>query len=155
MSTLSIRRVSHSEILGARNAAELIDEYAAECSRPDANPQASIYDAMEQAGALQCFGAYLENGPAELDELIGFASVVSAVMPHNGKRVATIESIFVLSAQRHTCAGTDLLTAAEEYAAEAGCADLLYTARIYSPLEKVLLRRLKCLPTHTVFTRRL
>jgi hypothetical protein len=143
----TIRRVSYSEILGALNARALISEYAAECSLADHDPQHQMYAAMEECGALQCFGAYVA------DELIGFASVVNAVMPHNGKRAATMESLFVLASCRDGCAGNDLLSAVEEYASGIGCGPLLYTARIGSRLEKVLSRRSGCLASHTVFTR--
>jgi GNAT superfamily N-acetyltransferase len=129
------------------NAQVLIDEYAAECSIFCHDPQVEMYAAMERSGALQCFGAFLAN------ELIGFVSVLSAVMPHHGKRVATIESLFVLPAHRDSGAGDDLLSAAEQYATESECVALLYTARIGSTLEKILSRRAGCEASHTVFTR--
>lgn len=147
MASVSIRRCSYSEILAAPNASELIDEYAAECSLPDHNPQAAMYAAMEQNGALVCFGAYVAG------DLIGFVSMLTAIMPHNGKRAATIESLFVLSARRFTGAGDDLLVAAEQHAADLECVALLYTTRIGSRLEKILKHRAGCDASHTVFTR--
>jgi GNAT superfamily N-acetyltransferase len=146
MSAPFIRRVSHLAILCARNAQQLIDEYAAECSVPHPNPQAEMYGVMEQAGALQCFGAYVA------DELVGFLSLVNSPMPHNGKRVATVESFFVLASQRGSGAGNALLAAAKEYAFEWGCPGILHTARVGSRLEKVLSRRAGCERSHTVFT---
>jgi GNAT superfamily N-acetyltransferase len=147
MSTPPIRRVSYWQILCARNARELIGQYAAECSVPDYHPQSEIYAALEHSGALQCFGAYLA------DELIGFISVLSAVMPHNGVRVANIESFFVLSPQRRCGTGNALLSAAETYATESGCGALVYNARVGSRLEKILTRRANCERSHSVFTR--
>ena len=147
MSTTAVLRVSHVEILCAPNAQQLIDEYAAECSIPGADPQAERYAALEQSGALQCFAAYTD------DELIGFASVLSAVMLHNGRRMGTLESIFVSQNHRSSGAGNALLTAAEQYAAEVECVGLSYIPRIGSTMEKILLRRSDCLPTHTVYTR--
>ncbi len=146
-SSVTIRRVSYSEILTAHNAQQLIDEYAAECSIPDHNPQAEIYAAMEKNGVLVCFGAYVAG------DLVGFVSMLTAIMPHNGKRAATIESLFVLSAHRDSGAGNDLLAAAEYHAAWSMCVALLYTARIGSRLDKILSRRAGCEPSHTVFTR--
>ena len=147
MSTPSIRRVSYSEILSAPNAQRLIAEYAAECSIPDAEPQVAMYAAMEQAGALACFGAYAD------EELVGFISIVTSPMPHNGKRVATVESFFVRSLLRGCGAGNFLLDAAEEYATESGCLGILNTARIGSRLDNVLRRRAGYEATHTVHTR--
>jgi hypothetical protein len=146
MSTPSIRRVSFLEILGAPNAQQLIDGYAAECSIPGADPQVQMYSAMEQSRALQCFGAYIGA------ELVGFISVLNAPTPHRGKRVGSIESLFASPAHRNTGAGNCLLTAAEQYAHEISCEALLYTARVGSRLEKILSRRAGCKATHTVFT---
>ena len=147
MSTSAVLRVRHVAILCAPNAQLLIDEYAAECSIPEALPQAEMYAALEEIGALQCFGAYVD------EELVGFASVVSAVMPHNGRRSATLESIFVSADHRSSGAGNALLIAAEHYAAERECVAIIYSPRIGSTMERVLLRRCDCHPTHTVYTR--
>lgn len=146
MSTPTIRRVSHSEILCAVNATELIAEYAAECSLPGAEPQVKMYAAMEEAGVLQCIGAY------QRELLVGFVSVITTVMPHNGKRVATVESLFVSHSERPTGAGNALLDAAEMYSSESGCVALLNTARKGSRLDKVLARRSGARATHTVYT---
>ena len=147
MSTPTILRVSHADILEAENAAQLIAEYAAECSVPDANPQAEQYAALEQAGALQCFGAYVDG------TLIGFASVLTAIMPHHGKRVATVESIFVQAQSRTTDAALFLLSALEQYAAERDCVAMLSTARAGSQYDKLLQRRYNQTPSHSLYTR--
>lgn len=147
--TTQIRRVSYSEILAAPNATRLIDEYAAECSSPDHDPQVHMYAALEAVGALQCFGAYA----AEDELLVGFASVLIAISPHNGKRIASVESIFVPTRHRNTGAGNLLLTAVEDYAAAAECISLIYAARVGSRLHKVLLLRTECEPSHALFTR--
>ena len=146
MSTPLVRRVSHSEILCAVNAQQLIAEYAAECSVPDADPQVEKYAALEAAGALACFGAYVG------EELVGFASILMTGMLHTSKRVANIESLFVSSSQRFTGAGNALLLAAELDAAASGCVQLLATARIGSRLDKILTHRAGCKVTHVVFT---
>ena len=144
---LEIKPVSYSEILDAPNSAELLDAYAKDCVMPDYNPQRQIYQAMEKSGALYCFGAYVD------DVLIGFVSVVTGVMPHNGKREATIESLFVLPSHRATGAASELMTTVEKVSAVTGCVALLYTARAGSPLEVVLSRRPGCKESHTMFTR--
>lgn len=142
----TVRRVGHSEILGAVNATDLIAEYAAECSLPGAEPQVKMYAAMEEAGVLQCIGAY------QGERLVGFVNVLTTVMPHNGKRVATVESLFVAHSERPTGAGNALLDAAEMYASESECVALLNTARKGSRLDKVLSRRCGASATHTVYT---
>lgn len=149
MST-TIRRVSHLDILRAPNAAELLAEYAAECSIHDAAPQHEQYAAMEAAGALQCFGVYYHS----LDDpiLIGFVSVLSAILPHAGRRMSTVESIFVAKKFRGSAAGRDLMFAAERHAEEINSIGLTYLPRIGSALEKLLIGRHNCVPTHTQYT---
>lgn len=133
----------YSEILA--NSA-LIERYAVECA-VEADPQPEIYAALDQVGVLKCFGAYTGA------ELAGFVSLLMNVMPHNGKRIATIESIFAVPEHRNLGTGDALLDAAEAFAAASGCAALIYTARVGSALEKVLSRRHGCEHSHAMFTR--
>jgi GNAT superfamily N-acetyltransferase len=140
-----IRLVRYSDILGAPNAAELISEYAQECV-VQIDPQVEAYRAMERAGAFVAFGVY------DGDVLVGFASVLMAVMPHDGRKVGTVESIFVSEGHRRDTGGS-LMLALEDYAQSAGCADLLYTARVGSRMEWILSHRKKCRHTHSVHTR--
>jgi GNAT superfamily N-acetyltransferase len=134
------------DILGARNAQALLDAYAVECLLPGSEPQTAIYEAMERAGVLACFGAYTG------DELVGFITVLTSVMPHHGKRVATTESLYVEPSHRDSGAGDALLTAAKEFASESGCIVLLHTARVDSALETILSHRSGCIRSHAVFS---
>ena len=144
---VTIISVPFSVITDAPNAANLIRAYAAECLVPDAEPQPAIYEVMEKAGVLKCFAAYLD------DHLIGFCSVLSAIVPHDGHLVATTESLFVDPAYRHTSAFEDLFSTAEDYATQAGCRVLTCGARIGSRLDKVLARRAGFAATHTQHTK--
>ena len=146
---VKILPVSFVAILDAPNSGAIISAYAEECLVPGATPQRAIYSAMERAGALHCFAAYSE------DTLIGFASVLTARMPHTGDLVATLESLFVEPLHRDTGAANMLLDAAEQYALDTGCSDLTYAARVGSRLDKVLSRRAGCKLTHAQYTRRL
>ena len=94
-----------------------------------------------------------EGGGAKRWVLVGFVSVVTGVMPHNGKRTATIESLFALPSHRKYGIGDALLSAVEVLALKEGCVALLYTARVGSPLSVVLSRRPGCKESHTMFTR--
>lgn len=145
---VDIRKCGVAEVFDDPRSDVLIAEYAEECSEPGVDPQRPMYEAMEQSGVLQCFGAYVAGG------LIGFVTVLTSLMPHTGKRVATIESLFALTSHRASGAGEALLSAAEQYASATGCVRLLYTARINSRLNTVLSRRSGCEATHIVFSRR-
>jgi hypothetical protein len=103
--------------------------------------------AMEKAGALKCFAAYSE------DLMIGFCSVITAIVPHDGHLVSTTESLFVGPDYRHTSAFEDLFSAAERYATGAGCRVLCCSARVGSSLDKVLSRRTGFRATHRQHTK--
>ncbi len=148
-SAVKILPVSFAAILDAPNSADLLRAYAEECSVSGAEPQREIYSAMENAGALHCFASYVD------DLLIGFCTVLTAQMPHTGDRLATVESIFVDPTYRHSGAGDILLTAAEQFAREAGCSNLACLARLGSAFDVVLSRRACYHATHTQHTRRL
>ena len=142
---VEIRLVKSAEIFGAPNAEQLIEEYGRECLVP-IDPQVELYARMEDAGLLQCVGVYNSQG------LVGFASILIALMPHNGVQVGTVESVFVTERARRGM-GLALLSAIEGYAKAAGCVTLLYSVRIGSELEFVLGCRKECRRTHTTFTR--
>jgi hypothetical protein len=146
---LDIRPVSFSAIMDDPAFPGLFEAYRTECLVPDAQPQRAIYEAMEKAGALKCFAAYTGHGAT----LIGFVSVVMTVMPHLGKRLATIESIFVGPDYRTLGADDDLLTAAEQHTMDSGCLALTALPRVGSAFDKVLSHRSGYTLTHSQHTR--
>ena len=127
----------------------LLRAYAAECLVPDAEPQPAVYEAMERAGVLRCFAAY--SNPGSL--LVGFCSVLCAVVPHDGHLVAKTESLFVDPSYRHTSAFEDLFAAAEQHATAAGCRVLTCSARVGSQLDRVLACRTGFQHTHSQHTK--
>jgi GNAT superfamily N-acetyltransferase len=150
-----IQPVSVSVILDAPNSAELIRSYAEECLVADALPQRETYLAMERMGLLQCFGAFATSpaAPAAPALLIGFISVLISVLLHNGKRMGVVESIFVDQPYRSTGAGDQLLSAAEQYAAESNFLTLTCLPRVGSAFDKMLSRRPGYTLTHHQHTR--
>ena len=157
---IDIHPVPVAVIFDAPNSADLIRAYAKECLIPDAEPQRATYEAMEKAGALQCFAAYsyADFGDFVIGRdasalLIGIVSVIRASMPHSGQLVATVESLFVDPDYRGTGAGAKLLFAAEQYAEDSGCVALTCMARVGSTFDKVLSRRDGYALTHMQHTR--
>jgi GNAT superfamily N-acetyltransferase len=128
---LEIRPVSYAEILAQT---ELLNAYAEECSIPEIgvpDPQAEIYEQMQKLGMLQVFGAFDPD-------LIGFASLLLTVLPHYGKKVATVESLFVLPEYRTIGVGSELLAMIERFAKDEGCTAILYSAPAGGKLAKLL-----------------
>ena len=144
---VTILPVSFRDILDAPNAAFLIHAYSASCIVPDAEPQRPLYEAMERAGILHGFAAYA-NG-----SLIGFASVICSIMPHDGHLVGTMGEMFIDLPYRGTDAEDLLLSALEQTAADAGCRCFVCLARIDSKYSKRLAQREGFHPTQTQFTK--
>ena len=144
---LLIRPSTYAELIAQ---AELVKEYAAECSIPEigeVQPNGEIYVAMECIGVVQVFAAF------DNEQMIGFAAVLMPVMPHYSKRVATVESIFVTESQRKSGIGKDLMRTIEDYAKEKGCAAILYSAPTSGKLERMLTLSKRYRQTNTVFCR--
>lgn len=132
---VDIRHCTIAEIEQAANIAELLAEYAEESSisgLPHPSAQMGMYHIMEEAGALDTFGAFQDS------LLVGFVSVLTYIMPHYGASASTTESYFVAKAYRKTGAGTILLRAAERHAQERGSSGLLVSAPHGGRLSRVL-----------------
>lgn len=145
---IDIRRVPVSDVL---NSKTLIAEYAAECSIPsigEINPQTDIYAAIENGGMLQSF--MVEKSGAES----GFAIVLTPVLPHYGKRIATMESLFVAKESRSGGAGRKLMNLVEDYSKSVGCGGILYSAPTGSQLERLLEASKEYQRTNAVFFRK-
>jgi GNAT superfamily N-acetyltransferase len=141
-----IQRVHYKEILKNK---EILAEYAKDCLVDGYEPQEKIYEAMDKAGMLYCMGAYIEG------ELVGFASLVVSIMPHNGKKIAAIESIFALPEYRKYGIGFHLVRAARDEAKKLGCEWIVYLPRIGSAFDKILENMDSCIKTHVQYTERL
>ena len=138
-----IQRIHYKEILKNKY---LIAEYAKDCLVDGYQPQEAIYEAMDKAGILHCFGAYIQG------ELVGFVSVIVNVMAHSGKKMATVESIFALPSYRQYGIGLHLINAARDKARSEGCELIAYSPRIDSQFDKILSQRKSCSKTHVQYT---
>ena len=140
-----------AEIQHAPNIDALMDEYAAEshvAELPMPNVQWGHYQAMEDMGTWQVFGAFKCN------TLIGFITIVSNKLPHHGATVAITESFFVAREDRKTGVGLKLLRCAEQHARDVGSPCLLVNAPNGSSLDRVM-PRMGYRHTSTVYCRSL
>lgn len=131
---MEIRPCTAAEIL-SRTA--LIAEYADECAingMPLPDPSPELYERLENTGLMQCFGVY--DGAV----LVGFATVITNIVPHYNKVTAITESIFVAKAYRKGGAGLRLIGAVTEYARQRKAVGLLISAPIKGQLSAVLER---------------
>lgn len=88
-------------------------------------------------------------------QLVGFASVLVSVLPHYGRKVATLESLFVSAPHRSGGKGAHLMAAVEEFARQSGCVAILYSAPAGGKLERLLTIQRKYRLTNSVFCRSL
>ena len=147
-----IRPLCYAEILDSANSEQLLAEYAAECSIPEIgvpNPQKELYAQMESSGLMKCFGVFGDG------VLIGFAAMLFFVVPHYGKKVASVESLFVEQEHRSSGMGIALMRTIEEEAKASECVAVLYSAPTGSQLERLLSLSKSCRRTNSVFTNRL
>lgn len=142
-----IRTARYTELLDEKS---LLVEYAAECSIPELgpfNPQPAIYEAMDKSGMMECFAAF------HVEQIVGFAVLLTTILPHYGRKAGTVESLFVSVASRPLGTGLQLLAAVEEYARDAGCIVIFYIAPTGSQLERLLMARKAYRRTNGVFMR--
>lgn len=130
--------VKRIESFRLRNEEELLAAYADECSiatlgKPE--PDWLAYLRLEATKAFVLFGVFSDSA------LVGFVSVLTAVLPHYSVPVATVESLFVLEKYRAGGAGTKLLKIAETWAKLNGCKAILYSAPAGGQLETLLGKR--------------
>lgn len=146
---ISIKPVSYVEWLAE---AILIAEYADECSIPaigEINPKPETYATLENSGIMHSFAAF--DGV----RMIGFATVLSPIMPHYSKRVATIESLFVAKTSRASGAGRELMQTVERFVKDLGCVGILYSSPVGGKLERLLEASKAYQRTNAVFYRSL
>jgi GNAT superfamily N-acetyltransferase len=147
-----MRQVTPITFRDVLSAADLLAEYAAECSIAEIGeicPQPQIYEALEKAGIVHLFGGYVDG------QLVGFASLLMTILPHYGRKTATVESLFVAQAHRGSSIGAVLMATMEATAKDAGCAAILYSAPAGGKLERLLEARKPYRRTNAVFCRRL
>lgn len=142
---ISIRAVSYVEWLAETG---LIAEYAAECSNPDIGeikPHAETYAALESVGVMHSFAAF------DGERMVGFATLLTPILPHYSKREPTVESLFVERKSRRTGAWSGLKKALKHCAQSFGCTGILLSAPVGGKLEKVLESSKDCRRTNAVF----
>jgi GNAT superfamily N-acetyltransferase len=116
-------------IFDAPASAALFAEHADECANPLLGrtcPQRAMYEAIEAAGAGQCFAAYVDG------ELVGFAFLLMGPLPHYAGLFATVESLYLSEDARRGGLGKMLMGSLETCAIEAGCEAIFRSAIVGS-----------------------
>lgn len=137
MESVTVRQCCATELEQAPEFGALVDEYAAEAVRAELggiNVQADQYKMFESLGMMRFAGAWRGS------ELVGFATVMAAVAPHYGKKLATTETLFLSKDARSGGAGIDLIREAERMAKEMGAVGFFVSAPAGGALSKVLPR---------------
>lgn len=148
MTNITIRACSVEEIEQAGALPMLLEAYARESSIPElgeVSADMDTYRDFEARGAMHTIGAFAP-------ELVGVATVLVYGLPHYaGRRIAAMESLFVLPEARRNGTGTRLLQAAKDLARELGAPALLVSAPVGGRLDKVLQRTASCRETNHIF----
>jgi GNAT superfamily N-acetyltransferase len=142
-----IKRVLIDELFQDKNFDELVKQYELESlvdGFPKADLQFNMYRAMESKGIFFTLVAHVD------DDLVGFLTLFTSVLPHSGKMFGSVESFFVDKQHRKSGAGIELLRAAEELAESSGAVGLVLTAPKGGKLSRVMSRS-KYRQTHETF----
>lgn len=146
-----IRACSVSEIAASPSLEQLLAGYGAESAIPELGPpkaDIATYRKMESLGSMKAIGVFAPH-------LVGLAAIILYGLPHfDSRKVASMESFYVMPAYRPGANGLKLLTAAEECAAANKAHAMLVCAPIGKRLEKILPRR-GYRATNTVFMKAL
>lgn len=133
----TIRSCTIVEIEQSSTLQELLEAYSDESRIPELGqvcPSFEAYRQMEAAGALHLVGVFAPD-------LVGLASLLVYGLPHYaGRRICTMESLFVVPAFRAGGTGLKLLRATEARALELGAIALMVSAPVGGRLAKVLPR---------------
>ncbi len=135
--------IAHADFSALRN------EYIAESANkllPVPQEKTEMYKALDASGALFGFGAF------DGEKLMGFAFLIAPILPHYGRVIATMESLFIAKKYRKTGAGLRLIREAERCAKELGSPALIISAPVGSVLD-IILPRLKYTLTNRAYTK--
>lgn len=111
---------------------------------PPPCPDVERYQALEDAGVLHILGAW------QGEVLIGFLSLLVAVLPHYSEKVATVESFFVAAEARNTGAAFALIHASYALARQQAAVGMFFTAAVGSTMFG-LMRANSVQKSHEVF----
>jgi GNAT superfamily N-acetyltransferase len=146
-----IRPCTVAEIEASENLQGLLQGYAEVSAIPELGepePDFPLYRLMESGGTFKAIGLFAPS-------LVGLATLLIYSLPHyKGRRVATMESFYVLPEHRGGGNGMDLLRTAERAATGLGAKVLMVSAPAAKALEKILPRS-GYRPTNTVFMKAL
>ncbi len=114
---------------------DMVAEYAQECriaGMPPCDYQGDMYRIMESQGIMHMIGAYVG------DTLVGFCFMLVTRLPHYGRLVGAMESMFVAKDWRKSGAGIGLIREAERISASAGAVAVLMTAPTGGSMERLM-----------------
>ena len=143
-----VKKCTIADVEAEPNLAELIAEYAAECSiegMPEPRFKWDLYKSIEGAGMMHAYAAHVEG------VLVGFAFVITTVNPHYSIVLATTETLFVTKDARRSHAGGRLLMCAKQCARDVGSPQLFISAPVGSVLEAMLDDRKDCQKTNSIY----
>ena len=130
---ISVRRISFDEFLNDSAYDEIVSGYARECANLglETKPDHVFYRRAVDSGLALLLGVFTT------DALVGVAVVLVSEHPHYSKKLAVVESLYVLPDARIRGAGSAILEAIKDEARKAGAEGVLVSAPTGSRLEKL------------------
>lgn len=130
---ISVRRISFDEFLNDSAFDEIVSGYTFECANLglETKPDRGFYRRAVDSGLAMMLGVFVD------DALVGAAVVLVSEHPHYSKKLAVVESLYVLPDARIRGAGSAILEAIKDEARKAGAEGVLVSAPTGSRLEKL------------------
>jgi len=135
MTQVEYRPITFDQLESDASWPDMFAEYAQECriaGMPPCDYQRDMYRLMDSQGIMQLIGAYVG------DNLVGFCNLLVTRLPHYGRLVGTMESMFVSKDWRKSGAGIGLVREAERVSAKAGAVAVLMTAPAGGSMERLM-----------------
>lgn len=131
---MEIKSFTVSEVIQHPDFNAVVEDYTAESGNPDLGPGMPALDLYKQ---LESAGLFRVECAVDGDRLVGMVTVLVTVYPHFGKKVASIESLWLSKDYRKGPAGLKLIRRAQVMAKEMGAVGAYFGAREGSRLAQL------------------
>lgn len=131
---MEIKSFTVSEVIQHPDFNAVVEDYTAESGNPDLGPGMPAFDLYKQ---LESAGLFRVECAVDGDRLVGMVTVLVTVYPHFGKKVASVESLWLSKGYRKGPAGLKLIRRAQVMAKEMGAVGAYFGAREGSRLARL------------------
>lgn len=150
---MKIKNISISELFDNDNASELFSLYSKESQSELVSiqqaPDRAIYEQLEETGTLDTVAVVPSD---DTTKIVGFAVMITTVMPHYSQLGSTIESLYIHPDYRKGNIFKSMLERIKDIAVSKGSFNLFLSAPVGSRLDTIASRSSSLCNTHKMYT---